>query len=233
MIKASLVLHFNVSVITSVILLHCLIIILINDEWFRIKTCERGWTACYARWFVVLNELCSNFITISLNVIPQTWFPSNFLSNVNLFSLNLDVDVEGAGRRLVCHWTACPGWEAYIRRYTYIRPSLTLISQVFGKEKTNLERLKSRNLKTTLFLPRVISPSSCLAQLGSASTYLVQYSWWYLPPASMNMLQNIIYKETAPEPVDIGLGLGEHHIDRGGSNWQGFCHVRGTPANRL
>ena len=140
-----------------------------SDLWsgFRIKTCERGWTACYARWFVVLNELCSNFITISLNVIPQTWFASNFLSNVNLFSLNLDVDVEGAGRRLVRHRTACPGSD------TYIRPSLTLISQV----KTNLERLRSRNLKTTLFLPRVISPSSCLAQLGSASTYLVQYSW--------------------------------------------------------
>ena len=145
--------------------------LMINDEWLMIETCERSWAARHARWFVVLNELCSNFITISLNVIPQTWFASNFLSNVNLFSLNLDVDVEGAGRRLVRHRTACPGSD------TYIRPSLTLISQVFGKEKTNLERLRSRNLKTTLFLPRVISPSSCLAQLGSASTYLVQYSW--------------------------------------------------------
>ena len=98
-----------------------------------IETCERSWAARHARWFVVLNELCSNFITIFLNVIPQTWFASNFLSNVNLFSLNLDVDVEGAGRRLVRHWTACPGSDALnIRRW--IRPSLTLLSLKFFKD---------------------------------------------------------------------------------------------------
>ena len=33
-----------------------------------------------------------------------------------------------------------------------------------------------------------------------------------------------------PEPVDIGLGLREHDVDRGGTNGQGLCHIRRAPA---
>ena len=78
---------------------------------------------------------------------------------------------------------------------------------------------------------------------SSPGSSLLRAAWpsWVQPPHiwSINLIMisatsfngNVAkyHKETAPEPVDIGLGLGEHHIDRGGSNWQGFCHVRGTP----
>ena len=83
------------------------------------------------------------------------------------------------------------------------------------------------NLKRILFLPRVISPSSCFAQEGSASTYLTSYQW--KTHIIINVMQNWDFKDSAPEPVHISLRLGEHDIDRGGSNRQGFCHVGRAP----
>ena len=100
---------------------------------------------------------------------------------------------------------------AYIRR-TFLRKRMPCLKRVEFGEPENNSLSSQGHLSFQLFGPRRF----CLHIPG-------QSTWWYLPWAWMNMFCK------KPEPVHIGLGLGEHDVDRGGSNWQGLGHIRRAP----
>ena len=86
------------------------------------------------------------------------------------------------------------GWRRWLTRVVKKlgvgeEPEVPIPSMMMGRMRRRRGRMwkrgrrggirkrRGRNLKVTLFRPRVISPSSCLAHEGSASTYLDENRW--------------------------------------------------------